>query len=174
MTDEETTGRRLRFFAAKQALEMHATGMALPAVLDQVALDAMPEYRAAGGFETRLLFGTPEEADGGGLSLVWASAGANYPLPRHSHDADCLYYIVRGEVRLGSRTVAAGDGFFVPAEAPYGYTAGPEGVELLEFRSVSRFASQGRETPAGWERILQGVRASRHLWTHPQPQPQVS
>ncbi|MDQ1430431.1 MAG: hypothetical protein QOF40_1033, partial [Actinomycetota bacterium] len=34
--------------------------------------------------------------------------------------------------------VGAGSGF-VPADAPYAYTAGPEGIEILEFRHASAF-----------------------------------
>ena len=57
-----------------------------------------------------------------------------------------------------------GDGFYAPADAPYGYTAGPDGAEVLEFRAVSAFDSRIRETPAGWERILTAVRANRDDW----------
>jgi hypothetical protein len=75
-----------------------------------------------------------------------------------------LYYVVAGEVHLGNRVVRSGEGFFAPADVPYGYTAGPEGVELLEFRAATAFDSQIRESPAGWDRILEGVRANRDRW----------
>ena len=72
-----------------------------------------------------------------GMSLVHVWFGANMPLFRHSHPrfGDCLYYIITGEVRLGSQVLGAGDGVFIPNEMPYKYTAGPEGVQLLEFRA---------------------------------------
>ena len=72
-----------------------------------------------------------------GMSLVHAWFGPNFPLFRHSHPkyGDCLYYIVAGEIVMGSRTLKAGDGFFVPNGAPYRYKAGPDGVEVLEFRA---------------------------------------
>ena len=53
--------------------------------------------------------------------------------------------VIQGEARLGNRTVPAGGGFFVPAGAPYAYTAGPEGVQVLEFRNVGSF-DKGDET----------------------------
>ena len=79
----------------------------------------------------------PEE---GGFSILRVWFKADYPVLRHTHDADCLYYIVSGSAILGSQTLRPGDGFFIPAGAPYGYDAGPEGVELLEIRhSVWQF-----------------------------------
>ena len=40
-------------------------------------------------------------------------------------------------------------GFFIPAFAPYGYTAGPEGVELLEIRTRATVRIQILEMNAG-------------------------
>jgi hypothetical protein len=73
----------------------------------------------------------------GGMSLVHVWFGADFPLFRHSHPAygDCLYYVVAGEILLGKKRLGAGSGFFVPNGQPYKYTAGPAGVELLEFRA---------------------------------------
>src|SRR5262245_32374945 len=59
-----------------------------------------------------------------GFSLVRVQFAPNYLLPRHSHSADCLYYVLRGEVALGNRTVGAGSGFFIPRDKPYAYRAG--------------------------------------------------
>ena len=72
-----------------------------------------------------------------GMSLVHAWFGPHFPLFRHSHPkfGDCLYYIVAGSAVLGSRVLKPGDGFFVPNGMPYKYRAGPEGVEILEFRA---------------------------------------
>lgn len=72
-----------------------------------------------------------------GMSLVHAWFGPHFPLFRHSHPkhGDCLYYVVAGQVIMGSRVLGAGDGFFVPNGMPYKYRAGPEGVEVLEFRA---------------------------------------
>jgi hypothetical protein len=72
-----------------------------------------------------------------GMSLVHAWFGPHFPLFRHSHPrfGDCLYYVVAGQVVMGSRVLNPGDGFFVPNGMPYKYQAGPEGVEVLEFRA---------------------------------------
>ncbi len=82
---------------------------------------------------------TPLFDQGGpdGMSLIHAWFGPHFPLFRHSHPrlGDCLYYIVAGSAVLGSNVLEPGDGFFVPNGMPYKYRAGPEGVEVLEFRA---------------------------------------
>lgn len=40
---------------------------------------------------------------------------------------------------MGTRTLGPGDGFFLPADQPYAYRAGPQGVKLLEFRHQACF-----------------------------------
>ena len=75
----------------------------------------------------------------GGFSLVTVDFGPGFLLPRHSHSSDCLYYIVEGQIVMGKRELGRGDGFFLPADQPYAYRAGPEGVKLLEFRHRAAF-----------------------------------
>lgn len=166
---ERAHQRRLELFSSEGARLVHDTVMQRPPALDQPARDALPEFTAAGGQVVELLFGDPGSPDDGGLSLVRVRFGPNYPLPRHSHSVDCLYYVLAGEARLGSRVVGPGEGFFVPADVPYGYTAGPEGVDVLEFRPTSEYDSRIRESPAGWTRIIEGVRANRERWAADMP-----
>lgn len=85
------------------------------------------------GHDLRVLFDTP------GMSLVRAWFKSEFPLPRHTHDVDCVYYITGGSLRMAEKVLRAGDGFFVGANVPYTYTPGPEGVEILEFRSSNAF-----------------------------------
>ena len=44
------------------------------------------------GDTVKLLFAAP------GFSLTYAWFKSGYPLPRHSHNADCLYYIIAGSL----------------------------------------------------------------------------
>jgi len=74
-----------------------------------------------------------------GFSLVTVEFDPGFVVARHSHTSDCLYYIVSGEISLGRRVLGAGDGFFLPADHPYGYRVGPSGVKLLEFRHATGF-----------------------------------
>ncbi len=82
------------------------------------------------------------QAGPGGFSLVSIDFAPGYLLPRHSHSSDCLYYIVAGSIRMGRRELGPGDGFFLPADQPYAYQAGPDGVKLLEFRNSTAFDMQ--------------------------------
>jgi hypothetical protein len=112
-----------------------------------------------GGSETRMLF------SGGGFSLAYAWFKSGYPLPRHSHDSDCLYYVVSGSLIMGDQELKAGDGFFVGGDVPYAYTPGPQGVEVLEFRATQSFdikmlAGAG----AFWDKALETVKAKQPAW----------
>lgn len=86
------------------------------------------------GVSTTMLFSQPGP---NGMSLAHVWFGADFPLFRHSHPrfGDCLYYVIAGEIVIGRRRLGPGSGFFVPNGMPYKYTAGPAGVELLEFRA---------------------------------------
>ena len=111
------------------------------------------------GSRLRVLFERP------GMSLTHAWFRSGFPLPRHSHDADCLYFVLAGSLRLGSEELEAGDGFFVGANVPYTYTPGPEGVEVLEFRTADRFDIRVlAKNPAFWARALATVEERRESW----------
>lgn len=102
------------------------------------------------------------------LHYVWFKPG--YPLPLHSHNADCLYYIISGNIRMGTEEMGAGDGFFLPAETPYTYTIGDQGVELLEFRTQEDFDIQFKgKTEAYWEKMLEKLRAEQPKWNDVRP-----
>lgn len=104
------------------------------------------------GEETTVLF---RESDAPGMSLAHAWFKSGYVLPRHSHDADCIYYITAGSLVMGTQTLRAGDGIFIPRDATYAYEAGPEGVEVLEFRNASRFHIHFKDNDAAyWERQI--------------------
>jgi hypothetical protein len=121
------------------------------------------------GQTVKLLFSAP------GFSLTYAWFKSGFPLPRHSHNADCLYYIVAGSLTLGSETLGAGDGFFVPRDGAYTYVPGPDGVEVLEFRHAEHFNIKFLAgNPAFWEKALETVKAERPKWrdqTRPQDLP---
>ena len=118
------------------------------------------------GQTVKMLFSAP------GFSLTYAWFKSGFPLPRHKHDAGCLYYIIAGSLSLGTETLGAGDGFFVPPDVPYTYKPGPQGVEVLEFRQAERFNIEFlADNPAFWARALETVRGQRDSWKD-QPRPQ--
>ncbi len=109
--------------------------------IDESAMAALGRMQAANvgegtGEKNLVLFREPGE-DGMSLLYIWFKS--HYVLPFHSHDVDCLYYVIGGELRIGSHVLRKGDGMFIPADHAYGYEAGPEGVEVLEFRNATRF-----------------------------------
>jgi hypothetical protein len=156
-------GRRFEIFRSGEIPRLTEAQIMGVVVASPEQRQAMARLGAAGwsaGEETRVVFAAP------GFSLVHAWFKADYPLPLHSHNADCLYYVVAGSLDLGSETLAAGDGFFVPANAAYAYTPGPDGVEVLEFRHVTgveyRILAKGE---GFWTRAVQRVTANLERWS---------
>ena len=138
--------------------------MSVPAMPDAVVEGITPAIESGQleGGVVRVLFRQPGE---NGLSLIHAWFKPNYVLPRHSHDADCLYYVVSGKAILGSQELGPGDGFLVPADHPYAYRAGDEGVEVLEFRNAEHFNIRFLAGSAAfWSKALDTVRAERPNW----------
>ena len=164
MVAEQTKQAGLKIFRAAEARpfdEELAAKVFRGPVLDQAAMDAFPRWDSAAGAGMKLVFGDPDQ---GGMSLMVLWFASNYVLPRHVHDVDCMYYILSGEAHLGNRVLKPGDGFFAPAGAPYTYTAGPEGVEVLEFRATSTLELKYKETPKGWEKLIELADESRDRW----------
>ncbi len=111
------------------------------------------------GHENRVLF------VGGGFSLVYAWFKSGYPLPRHTHNETCLYYIVGGSLQLGNEELRAGDGFLLGHDVPYTYTPGPEGVEIIEFRACETFNIDVlANNPAFWDSAVKTVEQNREKW----------
>ena len=157
----------LRIFRGKDAPSLDEAGHMAYVDEDPVILEGAGKLGEAGigeGAVLKCLF------SGFGFSLhyVWFKSG--YPLPLHSHDSDCLYYIISGDIRMGTEEMGAGDGFFLPSDTPYTYTVGEAGVELLEFRTEEDFDIQFKgKTEAYWEKMLEKLRAEQPKWKEALP-----
>jgi quercetin dioxygenase-like cupin family protein len=135
MSTTRTKKRGISLFRAKDAVDLYETDLMSKPEMSPLAQEAMQTGVAAGlgaGAQTKVVLRQSE--DEGGFSLVSLWFKPDFPLPRHTHNVDCLYYVLSGSAVMGSQTLRTGDGFFVPADAPYQYSAGPEGVEVLEIR----------------------------------------
>ena len=113
----------------------------------------------ASGEEVKILANLP----GFTLAHVWFKR--DYPLPRHSHDCDCLYYIIAGSLKMGTEALGPRDSFFIGADVPYTYTPGPDGVELLEFRHATHFDIKlltNNET--FWQRAVEIAEQRKDEW----------
>ena len=99
------------------------------------------------------------------MSLATLRVKSGYALPLHSHDCNCLYYVAQGSLTIGNETLHAGDGFYVGADVPYGYVAGPEGAIVLEFRAVDSFNVKfGLKTEPAWQNVSRKNEAARPNW----------
>ena len=52
----------------------------------------------------------------------------------HAHDEDEIIYILGGEMHIGGRWLGAGTSVSIAGGTFYGFTAGPEGLQFLNFR----------------------------------------
>jgi hypothetical protein len=158
----KASGAAFSIFRGADATDMRNSGAVSYSNLDETMLAALGRIQDAGGEE-----GSQAEHlfSAGGMSLgrVWFKSG--FPLLLHSHDTNCLYYITAGSLRLGTQTLAAGDGFFVPADVPYSYTAGPEGVELLEFRTSEQYDFKiASRNPKYFDRLAGVLASQKSKW----------
>jgi mannose-6-phosphate isomerase-like protein (cupin superfamily) len=155
----------ITIYRASDAIDLAKTDFMTSAEVSDDVSRGISEITGAGigtGAEVKVLV-----RDAGGFSLVYLWFKANYPLARHSHDVDCMYYVISGSAAMGRQTLRPGDSFFVPAGAPYQYNAGPDGVEVLEVRhGVAQFdITLSEATPARWQAMAEVVRANRDRWT---------
>lgn len=172
VTAPKTTRKRLTIFRSEDATpvqdHMPVLGM------DAGVMNGLQNLGAANptgdpnhGSKAVVLFQEPGDT-GMSLAYVWFKSG--YILPRHSHDTDCLYYVMAGELQLGAQVLRKGDGAFIPANAGYTYQAGPEGVEVLEFRSATRFHFLFKNnSEAHWQRIAEVFRNNSEKWQSEPP-----
>lgn len=153
---------RFSIFRCKDAKTLDESGVmnTLPpstAVLQEMR-HASSEAAEEGHF-TQVLFSQ------NGVSLAYAWFKSGYPLPRHRHNCDCLYYIIGGSLRLGTEELGKGDGFFVGEDVPYAYTPGDEGVEVLEFRTAESFNIELlASNPAFWMRFATTKQVKQDAW----------
>ena len=167
-----STRKRMRIFRASEATDIQ-DHMPILGVDDNVQAglhklaEATGAYPTTAGTKTVVLFCEPGDQ---GLSLVYVWFKSGYILPRHSHNADCLYYVLGGELHLGTQTLSRGDGVFIPADTAYTYQAGPEGVEVLEFRNATRFhfMFEGNDD-AHWNRIADVLSTNCAKWEQEAP-----
>ena len=169
MPIRDTIGLPFTLFRAKDAQTYEESGvmheaadapaMAPPAAVS-AAIEAATERGVLEGSIVRLLFARP----GMSLTHVWFKPG--FPLPRHSHSADCLYFILAGSLRIGTEELGPGDGFFVGTNVPYAYVPGETGVEVLEFRTSDNFDIKLlANNPAWWESALKRFTEHRPGWS---------
>jgi mannose-6-phosphate isomerase-like protein (cupin superfamily) len=159
------TKRRIEIFRTTEAIDNSSPqGMRAGTDVSPETLAKLKVLRDAGrddGLTSHILY---RQKDGFSLIHLWIKP--HYPLPRHSHDSDCLYYVVRGSLVMGTETLRASDGFFVPAHANYTYVGGPEGGEVIEVRYGPNgiLTHMPAQSDARYETELAMIQANREAW----------
>ena len=126
------------------------------------ALDQMMNWGLSGGNVAKVLF-----KDGGedGMSLVWSWFGPDYPLPRHSHNADCLYYVVAGEARHGQPHRRRGRRLLRARRRALRLHRGPRRHPDPRVPQRRQFDMQITEGLDRWDRIMEVVEEKSEAWT---------
>lgn len=169
---QEDTKPTFQIFRAKDAPGLMASGCMSIAPITPVQREGVNKAVAAGyteGDHTKVLVNLP------GFSLIYSWFKKNYPLALHSHDSDCLYFIIAGSLRLGTEELGPRDCFFVPANVPYTHTPGPYGVEVLEFRHANAFNFVNlSKTESFWDKATTMVEANLADWRQATPPSGIS
>lgn len=149
-------------FRARDAVDYTMDGPMTAMPMTQVEEAGAQKLYEAGfldGARVKLVYSRP------GMSLTYCWFKSGYPLPHHSHSADCLYFIVSGSLKIGNETLGPGDGFFLGTDVPYSYVPGDEGVEVLEFRTSNEFDFRMlAKSGAYWDKALANLLAARPNW----------
>lgn len=149
-------------FRARDAADYGENAPMTPGSLTETEMDGSIKLVEAGmleGGRIKLLYSRP------GMSLTWCWFKSGFPLPRHSHSAECLYYVVAGSLKIGTEVLGPGDGFFLGVDVPYTYVPGEKGVEVLEFRTSNSFdIKMFANNPAYWDKALANLLAAREHW----------
>ena len=96
--------------------------------------------------------------DESGLHMNVVEFEPNLITPLHSHWENCVYYVERGSIILGNRTLGPGEGFLTHANQPYGFVVGQEGLRLIEFSSgPHRNLAFEERNPGAWLQRLKKV-----------------
>ena len=162
MAEEQNDTSKFQIFRAKDAPGLMDLQCMTIEPFSPVQNEGMGKVLAAGyidGEEIKVLSQIP----GFGLTHVWFKAG--YSLPLHSHDCDCLYYVIAGTLKMGTEELGPRDCFFIPAGVPYTYKPGPDGVEILEFRHANAFNFVNLAKGAAfWDRAAELAASNHEAW----------
>lgn len=75
-----------------------------------------------------------EPGTASGPQLIELRYEPNAEIQLHSHDEDEIIFVRQGEIRLGNKLYGPGTSIFVAGQTLYGFTAGPNGLQILNFR----------------------------------------
>jgi mannose-6-phosphate isomerase-like protein (cupin superfamily) len=166
-TDVARRGAGVRIYRAATAPALHESGAARSEFGGNEELREVATTLASSECsDSRML--VHQDEDEGGMSVVYLFFKPGFPLFRHMHDVDSLYVVISGSAVgfMGTETLRPGDCFAVQAGTPYYYTAGPEGVEVLEmFHGADTVTVIYTDNADGrLQEAEEAVRANREAW----------
>lgn len=163
-TETIETAPKFAIYRAAEAPDFDELNCMEAVGVSEIIADGIERAAAAGandGNVVKMLFSMP------GMSLTYAWFKSGFPLPLHSHSADCLYYIIAGSLKIGTEELGAGDGFYVGSDVPYNYRPGPNGVEVLEFRTADKFDIRFLgKTRTFWDKTIKSLEEMRPNWAN--------
>jgi hypothetical protein len=158
-TDENAAKRSIEFFSAANLEEVTArqVGSRVEAMdvrfAEGIDKDALSSGSALFSKYMKS-FGSDFDELGLHIGVIEFAPGLVSPL--HSHSDDCAYYVERGSIILGNRTLGPGEGFVSRKDQPYGFVVGPDGLRLIEFTTGRRRDITFHERHASaWKRRLE-------------------
>lgn len=165
--DHQTVREGVRIYRAGDAPDLHESGATKNDFGSNTELlETATKLASSDCSINKLLLHQSREE--GGLSVVYLFFKPHFPLFRHAHDVDSLYVVISGSVvgLMDEETLRPGDIWSVKAGSSYWYTAGPEGVEVLEmFRDADTATIIYTENPASRLREAEeAVRANEESW----------
>lgn len=162
MTETSETTPKFQIFRAATAPTLEQTDVLRYEGLTPDIRQGLRKLNEAGiqeGSFAKILINIP------GFSLAYAWHKSDYPLPLHSHDVDCCYLIIAGELQVAGERLGKGDGFFVPANRSYTFSTGPDGVEFIEFRHANSWNILFKyRQEASWEKAASTAASRRAAW----------
>lgn len=153
--------KRMAIFRAADAkpLEIKEFAGVDATVMEKMAFQSAAMQQGVMPEDTKVVF------SGGGVSLTHAWFKSGHIVPRHSHNADCLYYILSGELLFGTQVLKAGDGMFVPADDGYTIQAGERGAVFLEFRTSETYNMEFKNNDdAHYQKMADSFRDNAERW----------
>jgi hypothetical protein len=88
------------------------------------------------------------------LFLLLTGRDHEYISSRHSHSADEIIFVLRGQIRFGSYTLGPGEAGAIRADLRYAFRSGPDGFAFLNYR-----AQPSDQTIAGEQARFEGGQA---------------
>jgi hypothetical protein len=91
------------------------------------------------------------------LWLHWTNHLERYSTRTHTHSADEIMVVLRGEMRLGRRALTPGSAIAIDGDTQYGFESGSEGIGFINFRPTGSWYTRIGEHGERGETFREGI-----------------